>query len=370
MLKRKFKQSPILLALAVMLLSGCATIRSIGRIPSKERRAEFATRYPNFIGDAFRNLYDTTDSLLYIDTTRVRMEEKTRKFSKRPQLSQPIPTVRTNLKDTLFDRPTLTWFGHSSYLIQARGIHILVDPVLSDYASPLWYFNRSMPGSYAYKPKDLPPIDVLLITHDHYDHLDCHTIRKLRKKGIRAVAPVGVGSFLKQWGWKTEHMQEVYWGDTVDLAPHVRLISTPSQHRSGRWLKKNRTLWTSYVLDIQGYRIFIGGDSGYNKHFKAIGDKYGPFDLAILENGQYNLDWVKNHSFPEQTVHTAQDLNARMVLPVHWARFASAYHAWNEPIGELLPLMEDAGIPVTVPRIGEPYIIGSPPKTEVWWNFE
>ncbi|NDV84609.1 MBL fold metallo-hydrolase [Bacteroides sp. 51] len=367
---RKPKLILILITLAVILLSGCSTIRSIGKIPSKERRAEFAVKYPNFINNEFRNLYDASDSLIYVDTTRIRKEIKMRKFTKRPKLSQPIPSVKTNLKDITFNRPTITWFGHSSYLIQSQGFNILVDPLLTDYASPIWYFNRSMPGSYVYKIKDLPPIDVLLITHDHYDHLDCHTIRKLRKKNTHAVVPVGVGSFLKQWNWKSGHMQEVYWGDTVDLAPGIRLISTPSQHRSGRWLKKNQTLWTSYVLEIHGYRIFIGGDSGYNKHFKDIGDTYGPFDLAILENGQYNLDWAKNHSFPEQTVHTAQDLRTRMVLPVHWARFAAAYHTWNEPIKELLPLMDDAGILVTIPLIGEPYTIGDPPKTEVWWDFE
>ena len=360
----------LLITLAVILLAGCSTIRSVGKIPSKKRRAEFAIKYPNFINDEFRNLYDASDSLIYVDTARVRMEEKTRKFSKRPKLSQDIPSVKTNLKDTTFQHPTIIWFGHSSYLIQSQGFNILVDPILSDYASPLWYFNRSMPGSHAYKTNDLPPIDVLLITHDHYDHFDCHTVRKLRKKDAHAVVPVGVGSFLKQWNWKPERMQEVYWGDTVELAPGIHVISTPSQHRSGRWLKKNRTLWTSYVLDIHGYRIFIGGDSGYNKHFKDIGNQYGPFDLAILENGQYNLDWAKNHSFPEQTVHAAQDLKARMVLPVHWARFASAYHTWNEPIKELLPLMKDAGIPATVPLIGEPYTLGNPPKTEPWWDFE
>lgn len=367
---RKPKLTLPIIALALILLAGCSTVRSIGRIPSKKRRAEFTATYPNFINDEFRNLYDTSDSLVYVDTTRVHLEEKVRKFSKRPKLSQPIPSVKTNLKDTIYPLPTITWFGHSSYLIQSQGFHILVDPILSDYASPLWYFNRSMPGSHVYKPKDMPAIDVLLITHDHYDHLDCHTVRKLRKKSAHAVVPIGVGSFLKQWNWKPEKMQEVYWGDTVTLAPGIRIISTPCQHRSGRWTKKNRTLWTSYVLDIHGYRLFLGGDSGYNKHFKDIGNTYGPFDLVILENGQYNLDWPKNHSFPEQTVHAAQDLKARMVLPVHWARFAAAFHTWNEPVKELLPLMDSIRIPVTVPRIGEPYTICSPAKRDDWWNLE
>lgn len=370
MLKPILKLTLVLGILVILFLfSGCSTVRSIGNYSYKQRRAEFA-QYPNFINGEFRSLYDTCDSLIYVDSARIRAYKKMRKFAKRPKLSQHIPSVITNLKDTVFAKPTVVWFGHSSYFIQSQGFNILVDPVLSDYASPVWYLNRSIRGSHVYKVNDLPPIDLILITHDHYDHLDCNTIRKFRKKETRAVAPLGVGSLLDHWGWKPEQYQEVYWGDTVNIAPGIRIISTPQQHFSGRFLKKNLTLWTSYVLDIHGYRLFLGGDGGYNKHFKDIGDTYGPFDLAILENGQYNLDWCKNHSFPEQTVHTAREVKARMVLPVHWARYAAAYHLWNAPIKEFLPQMDAVGIPVTVPRIGEPYTVGDPAKREVWWDFE
>lgn len=354
----------------LMLLSGCSVVRSVGRYPSKERRAEFTVRYPNFVDGEFKNLYDVTDSLIYVDTTRVSKNVPLRKFSKRPKLSQPMPTVKTHLKDTIFDRPTIVWFGHSSFLIQSLGFNILVDPVLSDNASPLWYFNRSIPGSHIYKVKDMPRIDAILITHDHYDHLDAHAMRLLRRGNARVIAPIGVGSYLKQWRWKPNRYQEVYWGDTVHLAAGIRLISTPTQHTSGRWIKKRMTLWTSYVLDIHGYRLFLGGDGGYNKHFKDIGNTYGPFDLALLENGQYNIDWARNHSFPEQTARAAQELRAKMVFPIHWARFAAAYHLWNEPLKEILLLMKMIGIPVTAPRIGEPYTVGDPPKVEVWWDFE
>lgn len=371
-MKKQILPQTLILSLAaiLILLYGCSVVRSVGRYPSKERRAEFAVRYPNFVEGEFRNVYHTSDSLIYVDTTRVRKEVNLRKFSKRPKLSKPMPSVKTNLKDTLSDRPTIVWFGHSSFLIQSQGFNILVDPVMSDNASPLWYFNRSMPGSFIYKMKDLPPIDFVLITHDHYDHLDAHTMRKLRRKETQAIVPIGVGSYLKQWRWPRGRYREVYWGDTITLARGIRLISTPAQHTSGRWIKKRLTLWTSYVLDIHGYRLFLGGDSGYSNHFRDIGNTHGPFDLSLLENGQYNLDWAKNHSFPEQTVHSAQYLKTKMVFPIHWARYAGAYHLWNEPIKELLPLMNKAGIPVTVPRIGEPYTIGDPPKEDVWWDFE
>lgn len=357
----------ITLLAIVFSFSSCSVIRSVGKYPSKKQQAEFAL-LSNYKDGTFRNFYPT-DTLLYI-RDRVRKEKTNRKFRMRPKLSKEIPSIKTNLIDTSFSQPTLIWFGHSSYLIQSKGYNILVDPVLSDYASPLFYFNRSIRGSHIYKAKDLPPIDMILITHDHYDHLDCHTIRKYRKKETNAIVPLGVGRLLDHWGWKSNKFQEVNWGDSIQIADDIYLVSTPQQHRSGRFKKKDRTLWTSYVLDIHGCRIFIGGDGGYNKHFKDIGDKYGPFDLAVLENGQYSVEWPKNHSFPEQTIHTAQELKARMVLPVHWGRFAAAYHSWNEPILEFLPLMDEIGIPVTFPRIGEPYTIGDPPKREIWWDFD
>ncbi|NDV57763.1 MBL fold metallo-hydrolase [Bacteroides sp. 519] len=353
---------------SIFVLSGCSVIRSIGKYPSKKREAEFA-QLPNYKNRSFQNIYNT-DTIMYLNN-RVPQEVKMRQFRKRPKLSQDIPSVKTNLLDTVFPETTIVWFGHSSYLIQSKGFNILVDPVLSGYASPLFYFNRSMPGSHIYKPKDLPAIDLIVITHDHYDHLDCSTIRKYKKKKeTKAIVPLGVGTLLSYWNWKPERYREVNWGDTVEVATGIRIISTPVQHRSGRWTKKNRTLWSSYVLEIHGHKIFIGGDSGYNKHFKDIGDMYGPFDLAILENAQYSTEWPKNHSFPEQTVHTVQELKARMVLPVHWARYAASYHIWNEPIKELVPLMDTICVPITVPRIGEPYTIGDTPKREIWWDFE
>lgn len=309
--------------------------------------------------------------MLYIDSTRVPLEKKIRKYSKRPKLSQPIPSIKTNLKEASYENLTITWLGHSTYLIQTKEITILVDPFLSNFASPLWYINRTIPGSHVYKVKDLPQVDLILVTHDHYDHFDYKTMRKLRKRHIPTIVPLGVGTLLKHWGWKSRDYQEVYWGDTLTIGPDIQLTSTPAHHWSGRWVrKKRRMFWTSYVLDIDGHRLFLGGDGAYNKHFKDIGDAYGPFDLAILENGHYNLEWTQNHSFPEQTRHTVQELQAQMVLPVHWGKLAPAYHPWNEPIKLLLQFMDEMEIPVTVPQIGQPYTVGDLPLREVWWDFD
>ncbi len=289
---------------------------------------------------------------------------------KKPTLSQTIPSVKTNLKDTIFNIPTIIWFGHSSYLISYKNFNILVDPVFSGYGSPISFVNRNFDGSNIYQLENLPPIDMLLITHDHYDHMDYKTVRKLRKKNTKVIIPIGIKRTLTSWRYDESLIKEVSWGDSVNIQNDIILTSTPAQHFSGRRHKKNKTLWSSYVLKLDEYKIFIGGDGGYNKHFKDIGTQHGPFDLVILENGQYSPYWPSSHCYPEQTAQAAIDLKAEMILPVHWAKFSATYHPWNEPIERLLPIADSLGISITVPRIGEPYTIGDKPKRNIWWNFD
>lgn len=354
----------------LLTLYSCGAIRSTGRYPSKKMEAAYEQQYPSYYNGAFHSLYSPLDTASHAGVPRSKLRKELFGRFKRPRLSQPIPHVKQNLRDTVFTELTVVWFGHSSYLIQSNGFTILVDPVLSGHASPLWLVNRNYEGSNEYSLKDLPAVDMLLITHDHYDHLDYKTVRKLRKTVEKVVAPVGVGRTLDRWNVPEELTHEVYWGDTLTLADGVRLISTPAQHFSGRRFKRNKTLWTSYVLDMHGYRLFLGGDGGYNRHFKDIGDEYGPFDLAILENGQYSPYWRNSHAYPEQTAQAALDLRAKMVLPVHWAKFSATFHPWNEPVVRLLNAADSLGVQVTVPQIGEPYTVGSPPKRTVWWNFD
>ncbi len=361
----------IILLVGVVSAIACSTIKSIGRLPSKKQQSEFA-QLANYKDETFRNLYkyeDTTSrSAASVPRSRFRKERYSR--FKKPVLSHTMPSVKTNLKDTLFDALTVVWFGHSSYLIQSKGFNILVDPVFSGYGSPIWFINRNYKGSNMYEMSDLPVIDLLILTHDHYDHMDYKTVRKFRKTVGRVVVPLGVGRTLDYWGYNKTQFHEMNWSDSTVITPDILLISTTAQHFSGRRNKGRRTLWTSYVLEIHGYRIFLGGDGGYNRHFKEIGDQYGPFDIALLENGQYSVNWRTNHCFPEQTVRAAQDLRTKVLLPIHWAKFSATYHSWNEPIQRLLPYADSLGMLVTVPRIGEPYTIGDAPKRKVWWDFD
>lgn len=351
-----------------MIAVACSAIRSTGRYPSKKQQLVFES-LPNYLDGKFQNLYPPLDTTRKaVPKSRFRKERYSR--FKKPVLSQKMPSVKTNLKDTVYTAPTITWFGHSSYLIQSKRFNILVDPVFSGYGSPLWFINRNFDGSNIYSLKDMPDIDLLILTHDHYDHMDYKTLRKLRKSVDQVVVPSGVDRTMLYWGYDKDQLYVVNWSDTVPISPDIILTSTPAQHFSGRRNKKNKTLWSSYVLDIHGYRLFLGGDGGYNLHFKDIGNKYGPFDLALLENGQYSPYWPSSHCYPEQTAAAALDLQADMLFPVHWAKFSATYHSWNDPIYRLLPVADSLNIPVTVPKIGEPYTIGEPVKRTVWWNFD
>ncbi|GAB3711187.1 MBL fold metallo-hydrolase [Spirosoma flavus] len=281
----------------------------------------------------------------------------------------PIPSIKTDLKALPDDKPTIVWFGHSSYLIKSKGVTLLMDPVFSGHASPVSFFGGSFAGSDVYTVDDMPNIDMLVLSHDHYDHLDFETIKKLIPKVKKFYTALGVGAHLERWGVPANQIAEFDWSEGQEVSADIHITAVPARHFSGRSLARGKTLWTAYVLKLHGYNLFLGGDSGYGKHFQEIGDKYGPFDLAILECGQYGKDWPNIHMMPEEVAAAAQDLRARTVLPVHWAKFSLAMHAWNEPIQRLLKKANEVGLDVTTPKIGEPVVLNSTYPRTVWWNF-
>ena len=291
---------------------------------------------------------------------------------------QPLPSVKTDLRalpgphrrtgGTADSLPTLIWFGHSAYLIKHKGFTVLMDPVFSGSASPVSLFGKAFPGADVYGPNDMPDIDLLVLSHDHYDHLDYLTISQLIPKVKRFVVSLGVGAHLERWGVSADKITELDWWEDTNLPSNVKITATPARHFSGRSFARGRTLWSSFVLDLPGYRIFLGGDSGYDKTFKELGEKFGPFDLAILECGQYNTMWPTIHMFPEEVVTAGQDLRAKAVLPVHWGKFALAYHSWTEPVERFTKQANEVGFPYTTPRIGEPVVIGGTLPKTAWWK--
>ena len=338
----------------------------MGKDPEGEALARLDT-LSNYKNGGFENLAERADSTVKRNKFLLLLHNRSK--ITRPSLG--LPWVKTNLNTLTAPAPTVVWFGHSSLLIKTRQGNVLIDPIFSNHAGPVPGMVTAFRGTTNYHARDMPPIDVLIISHDHYDHLDYRTLRKLRDNIKMAIVPLGVGSDLIYWGFDPKKIIELNWNQSVTLPGGLRITATPAQHRSNRtYAKANKTLWASYVIQADQYRLFYGGDSGYGPLFKQIGLQYGPFDLAFLECGQYSPNWPWAHLWLGQAAQAAVDLHARLLQPIHWAKFEASDQTWNEPIKKLLPAAEKLGVPVNVPRIGEPYILGDPPKRAVWWNFE
>ena len=267
------------------------------------------------------------------------------------------------------DLVRVTWFGHSASLVEIAGQNILLDPMLSIEMGPVsWATPNRYNPALPIGPDQLPPIDAVLISHDHYDHLDYQTIRRIKGKVAHFYVPLGVGPHLRAWGVAPERITEMNWGDSVRL-PALTLRCTPSRHFSGRGLtNRNTTLWSSWVMQSATKRVFYSGDGGYGPHFGSIGAAYGPFDLALMECGQYDRQWAQIHMLPEQSVQAARDVRAAVLLPVHWAAFTEANHAWNDPINRATAEAARLHQAITTPRMGEPVTLGTALPRSRWWE--
>jgi L-ascorbate metabolism protein UlaG (beta-lactamase superfamily) len=281
---------------------------------------------------------------------------------------QPLPEVKPDLAD--FVRPSeflkVIWFGHSSLLLNFAGKIILIDPVFSPSAGPFSFMVKRFQQPVLSRD-ELPEIDYIIISHDHYDHLDMDTVRFFKDKRAKFLAPLGVGSHLNAWGIESARITELDWWSGISFEG-IEFIATPAQHFSGRTLaSQNRTLWASWVIKGHGLSIFFSGDSGYDIHFKNIGDLYGPFDIAFIENGQYNVKWQAVHALPEQSVQAYFDLKAKKYFPIHWGMFVLSMHTWREPVDRLLQLARERGVNLVTPKIGEISVISPNYKNLEWW---
>ncbi len=322
-----------------------------GKLPSGER-LEIIKKSPNYKDGQFQNLSPTPGLVKGTSTTKLFFDFFFKKIeNKEPK--QNIPTIKTDIKSLDINQDVLIWFGHSSYYFQLDGKRFLVDPVFSGSVSPVPNSGRSFVGADIYTPDDFPDIDYLLITHDHYDHLDYSTIIALKEKVETVICGLGVGEHLEYWKYDKSQIIEKDWYDWVELHPGLKIILTPARHFSGRTFQRNTSLWTSFVVEATDYKMYLGGDSGYDSHFKEIGEQFGPFDLAILENGQYNEKWKYIHTFPEEIHTVAQDLNTTRFFPVHSSKFALAQHAWKEPLEKVSQYNQDSDIGMITPKIGE-----------------
>jgi L-ascorbate metabolism protein UlaG (beta-lactamase superfamily) len=342
------------------------SLKVTGKLPSG-KLLERLKKSPNYAGKGFRNLSETP--MMAEDASYWKMIRDF--FSRNKNTAPPVilPSVRTDLTGLDKEEPVIVWFGHSSYFIRVAGKNILVDPVFSGNAAPVSFMVKAFRGADVYSVNDMPEIDYLILTHDHYDHLDFKTIRKLRGKVKRVYCSLGISAHLVYWGIDEKIITELDWWESTQVDERIRLTAAPARHFSGRGLKRNQTLWSSFIITTPLHNLYLGGDSGYDSHFKTIGEKYGPFDIAMLETGQYNKQWPLIHMMPEEAVQAAVDLRAKCLLPVHWSKFTLAMHEWNEPVKRVLKRAKEVNMKVITPRIGEPVIVGGDGMSDVWWEL-
>ena len=352
--KRMLQVMWVILGLFVVLAVGVEWFLhtpAFGRLPQGER-LERIRRSPHFRDGEFRNLEPT--ALMTSEKSRweAMWEFVFKKGADNLRPDRPVETVRTNLHALDPQEELLVWFGHSSYLLQTGGRRILVDPVFCS-ASPVSFVNRPFRGADLYRPEDMPDIDYLLITHDHWDHLDYRTVMRLKDRVRKVICPLGVGEHFEYWGFDVRQIVELDWGEEAVPDSGFTVHCLPARHFSGRGLHANRTLWASFLIDCGGRRVYVGGDSGYGAHYAAIGRRFPDIDLAILENGQYNVDWRYIHTLPKYQAEVVRALRPKRVLTVHHSKYALARHRWDEPLENARRLAEEKGIDVLRPKIGE-----------------
>lgn len=341
-----------------------------GKGPSRAQLVAYA-QADNHNGSNFENQLTTT-----VGTPGLTVMWEFIKGSKDRSPARNIDVLSldsTALEKSKLDTTTqLTWFGHSAFLMQMDGQNILLDPMFGPTPAPHPKFGtKRYSENLPIEIDQLPVIDAVIISHDHYDHLDYGSIKKLKDKTERFFVPLGVGNHLRFWGVEDHKIEELNWHDESGFAG-IRLVATPARHFSGRGITdRNATLWCSWVIEGENDKVFFSGDGGYGPHFKEIGQEYGPFDISLMECGQYNENWHLIHMMPEETAQAAQDVGSKLMMPIHWGAFTLALHSWTDPAERVRKAAEKLGVPITTPRIGETLVVGSdtPPQTEWWYEY-
>lgn len=337
---------------------------AMGGAPRGER-AERMRRSPQFRDGKFRNEHptQTTPNGDAGDLIRRYRADKDRR---KPR--GPIPLVAQSSDDARTDGLYVTWYGHASTLVELDGARVLFDPVWSDRVSPSARVGPRRLHPVPVSIEQLPTLDAIVISHDHYDHLDLPTVRALvRTQSAPFVVPLGIGAHLERWQVPADRIVELDWDESVTAGP-LRLTATAAQHFSGRGFSRDGTLWASWVVAGPTRRVFYSGDTGYFDGFARIGAQHGPFDVALVQIGAYDPMWPDIHMTPEQGVATHMDVQAHVLIPVHWATFTLAPHAWAEPVDRLWREAKAQDVTLAVPKPGERVDIDAPPAVDGWWQ--
>lgn len=358
----------ILVALTILALYSTEWLVTLGgRVTGA--RLERARHSPQYEGGRFRN----TEARGFAVKSSNREMLRRQFFGKEQREPlEPVPVVRRTARDYATAPATglrATWIGWSSVLVEIDGHFVLTDPVWSDRCSPSTLVGPKRFHEPPMPLEELPQVDVVVISHDHYDHLDLPVVRHLAARGTHFVVPLGIGAHLERWNVPATQIHELDWNETIQTKD-LTLTATPSRHYSGRDPRYNNgTLWSSWVIAGPRHRIFFSGDSGYSKHFAAIGSTHGPFDLTLIKIGASDPTWAEIHMTPEEAIRTHQDLRGRVLLPIHWATFNLAFHPWREPPDRALAAAQKAGVKIVIPRPGE-FVEpeGTLPPQDLWWT--
>ncbi|MDR2267820.1 MAG: MBL fold metallo-hydrolase [Holosporaceae bacterium] len=382
--KKNFKErhawkkiTAIVLSVGAVVFFGALFPTRFGKLPDGWR-LERIMASPNYVNGEFRNQIPTPmivqkQSWISYSWKYVLGHFWKYLLGSKNRLRPPraLPVVKTDLKSLDIKRNLLVWFGHSSCFLQIGGKRILLDPVFSSYASPFFFLNRAFEMGYQYTAEDMPEIDYLIISHDHWDHLDFLTVIALRHKIKAIICPLGVGEHLEYWGFTPEIIHEADWYEKLCLEPQFTVHVLPSRHFSGRGLIRNKTLWAGFMLEIGDCRVFYSGDGGYDPRFAEIGEKFGVVNLAIMEAGQYDQRWKYIHMTPEESVQGAEDLRAKAVIPVHAGKFCLCNHVWNDPYRRIVAASRGRSFKLLTPVIGEVVDIQDVRQSfHEWWEIE
>ena len=285
---------------------------------------------------------------------------------------KPLPVLSVDSLTIVSKNDSLTrvtWFEHSAFLLEIEGKNFLLDPMLGDYTGPHpWLGPSRFSNGIPIEIEKLPQIDAVVYSHDHYDHLDYDSVSKLKDRVKKFFVPLGVGSHLEAWGVGLDKIHELNWWEEI-LLDDLQFICAPARHFSGRAiLDRNSTMWASWIIKSENRAIYFSGDSGYGPHFKEIGEKFGPFDFAMLECGQYDKRWEAIHMLPEQTAQAALDLNTKIAMPIHWGSFVLALHAWKDPVQRITKKAQELNVNVITPKIGEQVLLNEVKiENNEWW---
>jgi L-ascorbate metabolism protein UlaG (beta-lactamase superfamily) len=372
-MKAFIKWSLILLASVILFIILAAMIvpkiaPPFGKRPSGEH-LERISLSPNHQEGKFQNLLETPmnfsgDSILSTFMKFVRGVE-----GGTPEDVIETADFHAGKYQESADSLLVTWFGHSTILLRIGEKNLLIDPVFCGYAAPYSFLGpNAFPYSRDFSPDDLPPLDAVVISHDHYDHLDYETMGKLKDRAGHFFVPLGVSAHLMRWGIPPEKITELDWWEEARYE-NILLACVPMRHFSGRGITDRfTTLWGGWVIRSGDHSVIHTGDSGYGPHFREIGERYGPFDLTMVECGQYNENWRYIHMMPEQTVQAHLDLKGRLLMPIHWGKFKLALHPWTEPVERAGKEARARNVKMLTPLAGQTFTLAPPLPESEWWQ--